>query len=120
MTQKEIKLAGKNVRMAYCYATEIGFKDLAGQDIGEFVAEVCNTGLVEPDPKKLVYLILSAIMAYYQSRDEEPPVKDRTLLYECEPKEIVAAFTEVLKLRAEWYRVPEGEPKAEEEDPKNA
>ena len=32
------------------------------------------------------------------------------LMYEAKPSELVAALTEIFKLRAEWYEIPAGEP----------
>lgn len=112
MIHEEITLAGKPVILGYCYATEIAFKDLAGQDITDFMME--SLPLIQdnkmPDIKKTIYAILSCMIAYYQSIGEEPPVKDTDLMNEATPLEIGTAFGIVLKLRGEFYHIPAGEP----------
>lgn len=104
MTSKEITIAGKTVSVAYCYATEIGFHRYTGKNLDEFDAT---------DPEHVTYLIISAILSYYQGRDEEPPVKDEDLMYQAKPKELIEAMAAIFKLRAEWYELPVGEPKDE-------
>ncbi|MCH5307636.1 MAG: hypothetical protein J1E37_06095 [Prevotella sp.] len=114
MKKKEITIGGIKVTLAYCYAFEIAFRDYTGQDFSEFIREIQpddSGNQRQADPKKLLYAILSAIMAYYQSADKEPPVTDRTLMFECPPQELINAFGTVMQLYAEWYHVPEGEPK---------
>ena len=78
MKQKEIKLCGKQVMLAYCFATEIAFKNFTGENIENF--DVNN-------PEHIIYLILSAIAAYYQKHETDAPVKDTDLMYESEPGE---------------------------------
>ena len=80
------------------------------------------------NPEHIIYVIMSAIVAYYEGSGEESPVKDNDLMYKAKPPELVAALTEVFKMRAEWYELPKGEEKtvssdSSEEDteaPKNA
>ena len=112
MIQKEINLCGKPVTMGYCYATEITFKDLAGQDMTDFAMEAVTAFQAErmPDVKKTIYAILSCIVAYYESKGEETPVKDTELINDTTPMEIGKALGTVLSLRAEFYTVPKGEP----------
>lgn len=102
----------RTTTMGYCYATEIVFKDMAGQDITDFMIEA--SPLIQdkkmPDMKKTIYAILSCMIAYYQSIGEEPPVKDTDLMNEATPLEIGTAFGTMLKLRGEFYAVPAGEP----------
>lgn len=102
----------RTATMGYCYATEIAFKDLAGQDITDFMTEALP--LIQenkmPDIKKTIYAILSCMIAYYQSIGEEPPVKDTDLMNEAAPLEIGTAFGTVLKLRGDFYHIPNGEP----------
>ena len=84
----------RTVTMGYCYATEIAFKDLAGQDISDFLTEALP--LIQenkmPDIKKSIYAILSCMIAYYQSIGEEPPIKDTDLMNAATPLEIGTAF----------------------------
>jgi hypothetical protein len=114
MTTKTINIAGKEVTLAYCYATEIAFRKYTGVSIDNFEAA---------NPEHTLYLILSCIVAWCEAKGEEPAVKDEELMYHARPKEIVEALTVIYKLRAEWYEVPAGEPNDEGknlEDEKNA
>lgn len=108
MTQKTITIAGKQVGIAYCFATEIAFKTLTGNNIEE--ADVTNL-------EQVVYLILAAISAYYQEQEAEAPVTDKDIIYRAKPKELIEALTAVLAMRAEWYDSPKGE--TTEEEPKD-
>lgn len=101
MTTKTINIAGKEVTLAYCYATEIGFRKYTGESIDNFDAN---------NPEHVLYLIISSIVAWSQSKGVEPVIKDEELMYEAKPSELVAALTEIFKLRAEWYEIPAGEP----------
>ena len=106
------KTEQRTVTMGYCYATEIAFKDLAGQDISDFLTEALP--LIQdnkmPDIKKSIYAILTCMIAYYQSMGEEPPVKDTDLMNEATPLEIGTALGTFLTLRANFYHIPKGEP----------
>lgn len=108
MIKKEITIAGKQVGIAYCFATEIAFKALTGTNIEE--ADVTN-------PEQVVYLILAAISANYQELEQDAPVTDKDIIYRAKPKELIDALTAVLSMRAEWYESPKGE--ATEEEPKD-
>ena len=107
------KTEQRTVTMGYCYATEITYKDLAGQDITDFVTEAIP--LIQdnkmPDIKKTIYAILSCIIAYYESKGEKSPIKDTDLMNEATPLEIGTALGIMLGLRAEFYHIPAGEPK---------
>ena len=102
----------RTVTMGYCYATEIAFKDLAGQDISDFLTEALP--LIQdnkmPDIKKSIYAILSCMIAYYESIGEKSPVKDTDLMNEATPLEIGTALGTFLTLRANFYHIPTGEP----------
>lgn len=106
------KTEQRTATMGYCYATEIAYKDLAGQDITDFLTEAIP--LMQdnkmPDIKKTIYAILSCMIAYYQSMGEEPPVKDTDLMNEATPLEIGTALGTFLKLRGDFYHIPAGEP----------
>lgn len=105
------KTEQRTATMCYCYATEIAFKDLAGQDITDFMIEALP--IIQdnkmPDIKKTIYAILSCMIAYYQSIGEEPPVKDTDLMNEATPLEIGTALGTMMKLRTEFYHIPTGE-----------
>lgn len=113
MKKETIKLVGKDVTLAYCYATEIAYKDLADEDIAVFIQEIfTSTQKGEmPDVKKAVYLILAAMMAYYNSTGEECPVKDTDIINEADPTEFGTALAAVLNLWKAFYNVPSSEKK---------
>ena len=111
MTTKTITIAGKEVTLAYCYATEIAFRKYTGESIDKFDAT---------NPEHVLYIIISAIIAWSQSKGEEPAIKDDELMYNTKPKELIDALTEIFHLRAEWYEVPAGEPDDDEGDDKQA
>ena len=118
MITKEITIGGVAVKVGYCFATELVFKQYTGVNIEDM--DTAN-------PEHIIYVILSAIVAYYEGSGEESPVKDNDLMYKAKPTELVTALTEVFKIRAEWYELPKGEETtassdSSEEDtaPKNA
>ena len=115
MKQKEITLCGKQVMVSYCFATEIAFMQFTGTNVDEFDGT---------NPEHIIYIILSAIASYYQTTHEEAPMKDEDLMFNAQPREIIDALNEVLKLRADWYQLPKGDKKdekpAEEQEEKNA
>ena len=115
MKTKEITICGKHVMLAYCFATELAFKNFTGLEIEDF------------DPTNrdhIIYMILSAIAAYYQKREEDAPIKDTDLMYESKPTEIIDAIKETIKLKNDWYEIPNGdkieEKPADAEEQKNA
>ena len=119
MKKKEITLAGQQVTVAYCYATEIAYKDLSGQDIADFMGEVGEAIAANkmPDVKKSIFLLVAAIMSFYETKKEDAPITDAQIMTEATPLEMGAAIGAVLNLRSEFYALPEGEPK---EKKKNA
>jgi hypothetical protein len=100
MEKKEIIIGGVAVKIGYCFATELAFKQYTGVNIEDMDTQ---------NPEHIIYLILSAIVSYYEGSGEASPVKDTDLMYRAKPAELVAALTEVFKLRKEWYQVPKGE-----------
>lgn len=128
MTTKEITICGKQVTLAYCYATEIAFKDLTDQDITDFMIEAVPQIQDQkmPDAKKVVLLIVAAIMSYYQSKGDEgekTPIEDKDIMYRATAEEIGKALGVIIGLRAEFYHIPPGEPEDKPKDgdaePKN-
>lgn len=112
MTTKEVQIAGKTVTLAYCYATEISFLDYTGKDINQFIASLApddNGNKHTPEPKEVIFAILSAALAYCHA--ENCAIADTDLMYDATPDELIEAFATVIQLRNEWYNVPEGEPK---------
>jgi len=117
MKTVEITIAGKQVTLGYCYATEISFKILSESDIQPFMAEAMQA-LSEnrmPDAKKCLCLILAAAMAYSDSKNEQPAIDDKTLMYEAGPEEFNKAFGAVIGLWSEFYKLPKGEPQDKED-----
>lgn len=110
---KKVTIAGKQVEVSYCFATEIGFKNLAGANIQDMELE---------SAEHIVALILAAVLAAAQAKGEEPAIASEDIMYKAQPTEITEALKAVLELRAEWYRLPFDEPKDEQtdtDDPKN-
>lgn len=125
MITKEITICGKQVTLAYCYATEISYKILSDEDIIDFGQEVIEKIQHEqmPDIRKTIFLILASMNAYYESKGEKAPVSDKELMYECTPQEIGQALGVIIGLRSQFYHVPTDEPQdkpAEGKKGKNA
>ena len=114
MIHEEITLAGKPVTLGYCYATEIAYKDLSGEDIAaiiqETIAYVNAQPARMPDTKRSIYLVLAAVMAYYQSQDTDAPIKDTDLMNDTTPLELGKALGTIINLWAKFYHIPKGEP----------
>lgn len=94
MTEKIITIAGAEVGIKYCFATEIGFRDLSGESIDKFDAT---------NPSHVTALIMAAIVAYYQSRGEDSPIDTEKIMYEAKPKELIEVMTAIFNLRNTWY-----------------
>lgn len=125
MITKEITILGKQVTLAYCYATEISYKILSDEDIIDFGQEVVEKIQHEqmPDIRKTIFLIIASMQSYYESKGEQCPVTDKELMYECTPQEIGMALGVIIGLRSQFYHVPSDEPKektAEGKESKNA
>ena len=118
MITKEITICSKQVTLAYCYATEISYKTLSDEDIINFNQEIVEKIQHEqmPDIRKTIFLILASLMSYYESKDEQCPITDKELMYECMPQEIGMALGTILGLREQFYHVPKDEIKDEQED----
>ena len=114
MIHEEITLAGKPVTLGYCYATEIAYKDLSGEDIAAIIKETISCIDAKParmpDTKRSIYLVIAAIMAYYESVKEEAPIKDIDIMSEATPLELGKALGTIINLWAKFYNIPNGEP----------
>lgn len=120
MTTKTITIAGKEVTLAYCYATEIGYKLLSDEDITAYMADAMEA-LKEsrmPDTRKTVYVVIAAINAYSEWNGEQPVISDRDLMYDATPLELGTALGTIIQLRADFYKVPSDEPKDEQPEGK--
>ena len=118
MITKEITIAGKQITLAYCYATEIAYKILSEQEITDFMAEASEAIQAEkmPDIRKSMFVILAAAQAYYEANGEEIPITDKELMYESSPEDIGRALGVIIGLRMKFYHAPADEP--EDKEPK--
>ena len=119
MITKEITLAGKPVTLGYCYATEIAYKKLTDENISGIIQETIEAVNAQPprmpDTERSIYIVLAAIMAYYDSKDEDAPIKDTDLMRETSPLELGTALGTIITLWSKFYHIPAGEP--EDKDP---
>lgn len=122
MITKEITLCGKQVVLAYCYATEIGYKTLSDEDVIDFGSEIAEKIQQQqmPDIKRTIFLILASMNAYYESINAEAPITDKELLYESSPQEIGVVLGVILGLRSKFYHLPTDEPRGENKEEKDS
>ncbi len=107
MSKEKITINGQEVGVAYCYATEIAFTKYTGVSVDEFDTK---------NPEHHLYIILAAIIAYYESHGEKAPVKDTDLMYNARPVEIIEALRVIFELRKAWYKLPAGDNAASKGD----
>lgn len=125
MLKKEITLAGKQVTLGYCFATEIAYQDMAGENIADYMTEAYAAIQADrvPNIKKTILAILACIVSYYNSTGEEAPVKDSELMNEATPEELGVAIGSVIELRTDFYKVPDADekkpPKKEDDEKKD-
>ena len=114
MIHEKVTIAGKPVYLGYCYDTEIAYIDLSGENITDIIQDTVTginaTPSRMPDAKRSIYLVLSAVIAYYESVKEEAPVKDIDIMSESTPEEIGKAIGTIINLWAKFYNIPKGEP----------
>lgn len=125
MKKEKITIVGKEVTLAYCYATEIAYKEFTGEDIATYMQEAF-VALNEqpkrmPDVKKTIYVILAAAMAYSNSKDEDASIKDTDMINDATPQELGTALGTILSLYTKFYTLPKEEVKedAKEDGKKN-
>lgn len=120
MKQQEITLCGKPVILGYCYATEIAYTDMAGEDIQDFMQEAVTAVNAEtprmPNPKKTIYAILACLLAYYESKDKKSPFESKDLMTDLTPQELGTAIGTIIGLRAQFYQLSDSEQKAAERE----
>ena len=116
MIKKEITLCGKQVTLAYCYATEIAYDDLANESMLDYVKHAIESIQAQRDPdiKRTIFAIIACIMAYYEDADKAP-VKDSDIMKEATPVELGTAMLTILSMRNNFYHVPSGEPEEKPE-----
>jgi hypothetical protein len=112
MITRDITICGKTVTLAYCYATEIAYKDLSDENIGEYINEAvdCIQKGADPDVKRTILAILACMLAYYNNKNEDTPIEFEELMSNISPSEFATAIITVLDMRIEFYHVPTGEP----------
>ena len=127
MKKKKVKIAGKQVWLAYCYATELAFYDMTDTDINDFFKEFFSPNKEEDDEEKkkkesrklklILYAIFAAAFSYSESVERDCEIDHKTLMFHAKPAEITDAFACVIELRNEWYKLPSNDkPKKEDED----
>ena len=112
MITREVTLCGKQVTLAYCYATEIAYKDLTNEDIIKYIryAIECIQSKEDPDIKQSVFAIVACMIAYSQSKnEEETPVTDKELMLHMSPLELGKAVLAIISMRLEFYKVSDQE-----------
>ncbi|MGX8698011.1 MAG: hypothetical protein ACSW8D_16645 [Prevotella sp.] len=111
MITKEITLCNKAVTLAYCYATEIAYKDLAKEDMIDYATHAfeCIRAQRDPDIKRTIFAIIACMIAYYEDADKAP-VKDSDIMKDATPIELGTAILTILTMRNDFYHVPTGEP----------
>ena len=113
MITKEITLCGKQVTLAYCFATEISYKILSDEDVTDFITEAAvaiQDKKRMPDIRKSIFLVLASMQSYYESKDEQAPITDKQLMYDSTQEELGTALGVVIGLRTNFYHIPKSEP----------
>lgn len=119
MITKEITLCGKQVTLAYCFATEISYKILSDEDVTDFIAEAAvaiQDKKRMPDIRKSIFLVLASMQSYYESKDEQATVTDKQLMYDSTSEELGTALGVIIGLRANFYHIPKGEPEDKQKE----
>ena len=128
-TDKQGKESQVKVMLGYCFATEILFNEMAGEEVGTFVKEAISQiseGKM-PDRKKSMILIQAAMEAYYESVGKKAPITEKDLKDSHHSDEFGTAIGTILGMYIKMNTSPAGEnvEKKKEtneapEDPKNA
>lgn len=107
MIKKDITICGKQVTLGYCYATEIAYNKVVGEDVLPFIQESVKRYEEGqgPDRQKTVAFIIASAVAYYQSIGEESPIEADDLLYNANAQEFSQAAATVFELYKEFYEV---------------
>ena len=124
MIKETTTIAGIDVTLGYCFATELNYRNLADEEIADYFkkAFACIQEGKDPDTDKSIRLVLASVHSYYDSihqgkGDTVYPINERTLLFETAPDELMKAVITIVNLRNKFYKVPEGEPKDKEPKP---
>ena len=121
MIKETTKIAGIDVTLGYCFATELNYRNLADEEIADYFkkAFACIQEGKDPDTDKSIRLVLASVISYYDSIHTDSgeatyPINERTLIYDTAPDELMKAVITIVNLRNKFYKVPEGEPKDKE------
>lgn len=124
MIIKDVNIAGKTITIAYNYATELAYKNLADEDISEYFkasfAAITSDPPRDPDTDKSIRLVFASEMSYYDSLTENNdryPVSIRNLMYDAQSDELIKAVLTIAGMRNDFYKIPVGEPKDKEPKP---
>ena len=128
-TDKQGKESQVKVMLGYCFATEILFNEMAGEEVGTFVKEAISQiseGKM-PDRKKSMILIQAAMEAYYESVGKKAPITEKDLKDSHHSDEFGTAIGTILGMYIKMNTSPAGENAEKKkdtneapEDPKNA
>ena len=128
-TDKQGKESQVKVMLGYCFATEILFNEMAGEEVGTFVKEAISQiseGKM-PDRKKSMILIQAAMEAYYESVGKKAPITEKDLKDSHHSDEFGTAIGTILGMYIKMNTSPAGESNEKKkdtneapEDPKNA
>lgn len=114
IAEKTIKICGKDVQVRYCLASETGFEVLSGKDASIFLptptGEKDENGkpifnIPQPSTDDLVRLSIASILAAYECKGQEAPVKVDDILYNASPEEVTNLIAATIELRMKWYRL---------------
>lgn len=122
MIKDTTTIAGIEVTLCYCFATELNYRNLADEEIANYFKEAfaCIQEGKDPDTDKSIRLILASVISYYDSQslgEATYPINERTLIFDTAPDELMKAVITIVNLRNKFYKVPEGEPKEKEPKP---
>ena len=110
------------VMLGYCFATEILFNEMAGEEVGTFVKEAISQ-ISEgnmPDRKKSMILIQAAMEAYYESVGTKAPFTEKDLKDSHHSDEFGTAIGTILGMYIKMNTSPTGESDEKKKDTKEA
>ena len=114
ISEKTIKICGKDVQVRYCLASETGFEVLSGKDASIFLptptGEKDENGkpifnMPKPSTDDLLRLSIASILAAYECKGQEPPINVDDILYNATPDEVTTLIATTIELRMKWYRL---------------
>lgn len=115
MITKEITICGKQVKVAYCYATEIAYNEYTGEELPIFIQQASAELVAKKMPKikNVIFAVIAAMTPCYKDA-EQAPIKDTELMNDATPKEVGLALGTIINMYGEFYNIPLSEPKDKE------